>query len=90
MRNARVALVASCLGVVVLATHIARAQSPEFHYLHGGQYEGVIFIDSQDGWVSGDGGRIRYTQDGGATWTTAKLTEDEDVPSVRSCAACTS
>lgn len=71
------------IAAVAWTAQPALAQSPEFHYIHGGQYEGVVFFDSQNGWVAGDGGRIRYTTNGGATWTTATLEEEPGV-SVRS------
>ena len=70
------------VGVAVLGVSVvaASAQSPEFHYLHGGQYEGVVFLNSDDGWIAGDGGRIRYTTDGGTNWATALLDEEPGVP----------
>ncbi|HJR58364.1 MAG TPA: YCF48-related protein [Vicinamibacterales bacterium] len=32
-------------------------------------YESIFFLDDQHGWISGSGGRIASTRDGGKTWT---------------------
>ena len=51
----------------------ALAQSPEFHYRQGGHLDAVSFIDSSRGWTGEDGGRIRFSVDGGQSWTLADL-----------------
>ncbi len=35
-----------------------------------GTFNDIHFINNQKGWVVGDGGRIGYTTDGGASWNT--------------------
>ena len=52
----------------------ALTQSPEFHYRQGGHLDAVTFIDSSRGWTAEDGGRIRYSEDGGQSWDPADLT----------------
>jgi len=65
------------LFATVLASNV-RAQEPRFHYLHGGTWHGMEFLDEDRGFVSADGGRIALSIDGGQTWT--EVQTDDDSP----------
>lgn len=57
--------------VFVTAATLVGAQSfaqPRFHHLHGGEINGLFFVNSQRGWTAEDGTRIRRTDDGGTSW----------------------
>lgn len=49
----------------------ASAQSPKWHHLQGGMINEVAFYDEDHGCTVEDGGRIRWTEDGGDTWAYA-------------------
>jgi photosystem II stability/assembly factor-like uncharacterized protein len=59
---------------IALASLLAHAQN--FEYRQGGSPGGIWTTDANHAWVAADCGRIRYTTDGGQTWTTA-LTPDD-------------
>lgn len=64
------ALAALSLSIATPSTAAAQAK---FHYRQGGQLEGVFFLNSQKGWTAEDGGRLRFSQDGGLTWAPAEV-----------------
>jgi photosystem II stability/assembly factor-like uncharacterized protein len=68
------ALGGQCLALCAVVP--ALAQSPEFTYRQGGHSHGIQFWDTDDGVVVEDGGRIRYTTDGGDTWIDAEVSDD--------------
>lgn len=49
------------------------AQSPKWHHVQGGTVNDVVFFDDERGCTAEDGGRIRYTEDGGLTWEYADV-----------------
>ncbi|MGH7149845.1 MAG: WD40/YVTN/BNR-like repeat-containing protein, partial [Planctomycetota bacterium] len=53
---------------------------PAFQHRQGGILHGVHFLDPQDGWTAEDGGRIRVTHDGGATWGFQRTPDDVRSP----------
>lgn len=55
------------------------AQTPKWHHLHGGLINDVTFYDENQGCTAEDGGRIRYTEDGGISWTYAVVPQDVTV-----------
>jgi len=66
------------LVVVVLASLGLSARSQTtFTYLQGGNFEQVEFVDPLNGYISGDGGRIHYSVDGGLTWAEAETVNDD-------------
>jgi len=66
------------LVVVVLASLGLSARSQTtFTYLQGGNFEQVEFVDLLNGYISGDGGRIHYSEDGGLTWAEAETVNDD-------------
>lgn len=69
-------LVALSMAALFCLASIASPQvHPEFHHLHGGVIEGLYFLDSNRGWTAEDGGRIRYTTDGGVDWNYATIAD---------------
>ncbi len=58
-------------GVLLFATG-AVSSAQTFNYRAGGNPFGITFFGSR-GWVAEDGGRIRYTDDGGDTWIQADV-----------------
>lgn len=55
------------------------AQTPKWHHVHGGLINDVTFYDENQGCTAEDGGRIRYTADGGISWTYAVVPQDVTV-----------
>ncbi len=49
---------------------------PAFQHRQGGIVHGVHFLDPENGWTAEDGGRIRVTHDGGATWAFRQTPDD--------------
>jgi photosystem II stability/assembly factor-like uncharacterized protein len=68
------ALGGPCLALCAVVP--ALAQSPEFTYRQGGHSHGIQFWTDDDGVVVEDGGRIRYTGDGGDTWIDAEVSDE--------------
>ncbi len=64
MRTRSLALLA---GALALTLSSAQAQTA-FEHIHGGALRDVTFVDSNRGWIVGDGTRIKFTLDGGMTW----------------------
>ncbi len=54
--------------VMLCSTAIAQSQSPQFHHLHGDVVRDITFVDSDRGFTAEDGGKTRFTTDGGETW----------------------
>jgi len=69
---------ATCLVVLIAIVGLSNhAQSqPEWHHLHGGNINDVFFLDASRGWTAEEGGRSRYTMDGGFTWEYATMPDD--------------
>jgi photosystem II stability/assembly factor-like uncharacterized protein len=63
-------------GLLVLVVLPCVAQTPEFVYRQGGHSHGIQFWNENDGVVVEDGGRIRYTVDGGTTWTDSNFDDE--------------
>lgn len=55
---------------------VLSAQTPSFKYVQGGIPFGVHVENSNDAWVTLDGGQVRFTTDGGATWSPARTPDD--------------
>ncbi|HEX5009387.1 MAG TPA: YCF48-related protein [Planctomycetota bacterium] len=65
---------ASTMVVVTTITILGQADAQAaFHHLQGGRINRVVFTDSENGFAAEDGGRIRYTTDGGETWAFADV-----------------
>lgn len=70
------------LALVLLATILSSPAGwcqAKFHHLDGGIINAVTFLDDGlHGWTAEEGGRMKFTEDGGNTWSPVTL-EDEDI-----------
>lgn len=58
--------------ILGLATVASVAAQVEWRHVHGGAYGGAFFLDDMRGWLTADA-HIKYTTDGGYTWSEAEI-----------------